>query len=303
LTTQKAWYTYPRVDAIGTPDPYGGFPKPDTNIQLPDGYPVTSLFSGLVTGVDSTSGWACSVTIKLDKPINALATHTAYLHMGPIAVKMGARVKAGQYIGPNGGGGACGAQKVPLGFALYNGDNYGYGAAWALMTKANLLGPLNPVPVILAAIAGKLGDLGSILAEPLNILIEPAPDAAYTYLSKQGEPLTRTGTTARETLNNVPGFEGIVMALDQIEQFQPFELKDKSTGNDIGVIGNSLAKNVVDLPSESIQALITFTFANSTAFLVRGTICLIGIVMVVGVIGSQMAGETEGTVKKILGGL
>jgi hypothetical protein len=149
------WYTYPRVDNIGSPDPYGGFPKPDSNVQLPAGYPVTALLSGTVTNVDTSSDWGCAITIKLDSPLNSLATHTAYLHLGGVSVKQGQHVNAGDLIGVNGSSSACGGQKVPLGFALYSGDKYGSGSAWQTL-MSNVTGLLNPVPVLNAAKGGTL---------------------------------------------------------------------------------------------------------------------------------------------------
>lgn len=158
----KPWYTYSRIDEIGTPDPYGKFPKPDSNIQVTDGHPVTALLAGTVTNIDRTSAWGCAVTIKLDKPLNQLATHTAYLHLaGSIPVSVGQHVNAGSLIGFSGGSLACGSQKVPLGFALYNGDTYGYGPAWnTQMQYVTTL--LNPVPLLNAASSGQLGNLGGI---------------------------------------------------------------------------------------------------------------------------------------------
>ncbi len=160
----QSWYKYPRVDAIGTPDIYGNFPKPDSNIQLSAGHPVTALLAGTVTDVDRTSAWGCAVTIKLDKPLNQLATHTAYLHLaGQIPVGVGDHVNAGDLIGYSGSSLACGSQKVPLGFALYAGDAYGYGDAWQKqMQYVTTL--LNPVPLLDAAKGGKLGDIGGYYA-------------------------------------------------------------------------------------------------------------------------------------------
>src|SRR5713101_5499443 len=148
------WYTFPRVDNIGSPDPFGGFPKPDSNIQTPDNYPITALLSGVVSGINSPSGtiptFGAVVTIKLDHALNSLATHTVYLHLASVApgLHIGSHVNAGDLIGQSGGSAAAGSQKAPVGFALYSGDYYGYGSAWGNMTKANLLGPLNPVSLL-----------------------------------------------------------------------------------------------------------------------------------------------------------
>jgi hypothetical protein len=153
-TVYRPWYLFPRIDNYGFPDPFGGFPKPDSNVQLTAGYPVTALLSGTVTDIDKTSSWGCGITIKLDKPVNSIATHTAYIHLSSVApLNVGQHVNADEIIGYNGAENACGSQKVPLGFALYNGDAYGKDASWS---KYNGNPALNPVPLLDAAAGGKL---------------------------------------------------------------------------------------------------------------------------------------------------
>ena len=144
------WYDFNRIDNLGGVEPFGGFPKPDSNIQLPAMYPITALLSGVVTAIDTASQWGTSITIRLTNPVNDLATHTAYLHLAGIApgVHVGSQINAGQLIAFNGGASATGSQKVPLGFALYSGDSYGYGDAWGNMTKYNLQHKLSPVALL-----------------------------------------------------------------------------------------------------------------------------------------------------------
>lgn len=189
------WYMYPRVDNIGSPDPFGGFAKPDSNIQLPAGYPVTALLAGTVTSVDSSSPWGCAVTVKLDSPINSLATHTAYLHMGGINVTQGQHVNVGDLVGTNGGSNACGTQKVPLGFALYSGDAYGYGNAWNTL-MANVKGALNPVPVLNTAVA----DSGATVTQGFFTQIFGAGSTSQTTAQLQ----------AKYSANYCPGADNLV---------------------------------------------------------------------------------------------
>ena len=158
----KPWYMYPFVAAIGTPDPYGGFPKPDVNVQAPAGTPITALLPGTVSGVNSIGGaippYGAVVTVKLQTPINNLATHTAYLHLARVApnITPGQWVNSGDVIGYSGGVKPAGSQPAYPGFALYNGDYYGQGAAWNLMTLQNVTGPLNPLPILQGAATGNL---------------------------------------------------------------------------------------------------------------------------------------------------
>lgn len=210
-TGAKQWYQYPRIDNYGLPDPFGGFPKPDSNIQCPAGTPVTSLFSGVISGINSPSGvvpdWGASITIRLDKPINAIATHIAYLHMQPIPanLRVGQRVAAGDLVGYAGSATAQGAQKVPLGFALYNGDCYGYGPTWSMYNGDPRL---NMTPVLDAAakngIAGVSGGNG-LLSYVSNLpTISVGPTASVTQLLVAIDEFGKLKNPFDTSGNNVP---------------------------------------------------------------------------------------------------
>jgi hypothetical protein len=133
----KQWYNWPFANDYGGAEPFGNYPKPDLNIQCPQGTPVTVVANGTVSGVNSPGGaipaWGAAVTIRLDTPINAIATHMAYIHMQPVSagIKVGMRVAVGDVIGKAGTALAQGSEKVPLGFAFSNGDYYGFGAGWS----------------------------------------------------------------------------------------------------------------------------------------------------------------------------
>lgn len=124
------WWEQPFANDFGGAEPYGNFPKPDLNIQVPQGMPVANVTPGTVTNVDTTSPWGYTVTIKLDNPPNALATHAAYLHMGAVNVSQGQHVGLYDQLGYAGPPNVAGFQNAPLGFAFYPGDKYGYGAEW-----------------------------------------------------------------------------------------------------------------------------------------------------------------------------
>lgn len=102
----QPWYLYP-LDSPGggygeIQDPMGNYLKPDTNVAVPSGTPITALFSGVVTDVHMLFGQP-SVTVALDNPINPLATHTSYNFLGSSNVTVGERITAGQQIGVAGG--------------------------------------------------------------------------------------------------------------------------------------------------------------------------------------------------------
>lgn len=175
------WWTFPRVDNFGTVDPQGGYWKPDSNIQLPGGYPITALLPGTITSMQNTSYGQSVITIRLDTPLNSLATHTFYEHMVGFApgLAVGSHVNTGDLIGYNNPSGA-----TPLGFGLYSGDVYGSGPAWQTLQQD--IGPggaglLNPVNLLNAASQGQLGQFslpnsyfgGSIAGSSLASISDP----------------------------------------------------------------------------------------------------------------------------------
>lgn len=119
---------FSRVDNLGAyPDPAGPYYKPDTNVQLPPGYPVIAISPGTVTSVQQTSWGQHVVTVRLDDRHNDLATHEFYEHMSSANVAPGDHVNQGDTIGYNNEG------SPPLGFGFYSGDVYGSGSAWQIL--------------------------------------------------------------------------------------------------------------------------------------------------------------------------
>ena len=144
------WYMYRMDDPSGTygkiRDPLGPYLKPDVNICVPGGVPITALWSGTVTNVNRSAQWHDSVTIAADNPPNKIATHTAYNWMGNAVVSKGDRIQAGQTVGySRGGSGVCTA------FAFTHDDTYGDGT----FSQYNGDPRLNPYPYLLAFRAGK----------------------------------------------------------------------------------------------------------------------------------------------------
>jgi hypothetical protein len=153
VTTDAPWWTFPRIDNFGQIDPEGPYYKPDTNVQVPGGYPVVAILPGTVTAVAWTSWGQTVVTVALDSPLNSLATHTFYEHMSSSTVRTGQHVSFGDLVGYNNPQG-----QVPLGFGLYSGDVYGSGSAWTMLQndlKPGGAGLLNPVSLIESVAAGK----------------------------------------------------------------------------------------------------------------------------------------------------
>ena len=162
ILPNEGWWQYPRIDGYGGIDPQSTsanpYKKPDSNILVPYGYPVANIEAGVVSGLNTPNSnlipsYGAVVTIKLDVPINPLATHLAFLHLADITVRLGQRVLIGDIIGHAGdAGSAAGSAPAPLGVALCNGDYYGFGNEWSYNAKADPR--LNPVPLIESVATG-----------------------------------------------------------------------------------------------------------------------------------------------------
>lgn len=142
----KPWYTYPRIDNFGQyPDPVGLYAKPDSNIDCPAGTPITALASGIVTG-GRRQPWgplAWSITIKLDEPLNVVATHMAYNYVESPRVSVGQRVSQGEILAEAGN-----PYGVGTAFALCDSDLYGTPTVNSPFTGRYINPLLNPVPFL-----------------------------------------------------------------------------------------------------------------------------------------------------------
>ena len=139
----QPWYKYPRIDDYASyPDPDGPFPKPDSNILVPDGVPITALASGVVSGINapdgSQPGFGQVVTVKLDTPLNPIADHMAYLHLNQISCSQGQQVTFGTPVGVAGPN----PQNAGTGFALYHDAYYEFGSTWAQYVGSPELNPV-----------------------------------------------------------------------------------------------------------------------------------------------------------------
>lgn len=191
---EKQWYDFDIVTQFGGLDREGNYYQPDANIAVPFEYPVVSIVSGVVTWKEYTSWGQWVLTIKLDKPINRLATHMFFEHMSSIYVSIGERVGQGTTLGLTG----TAAVNILLGVGLYSGDVYGSGEAWTILQ--NDLRPggahlLDPTPLIESARNGNFNFQGE--ASPTNI---------------SGDLLSQTGSYLAKNIFHLP--ETLVSAID-----------------------------------------------------------------------------------------
>lgn len=99
------WYAYP-LDSPGggyqeMTDPMGPYLKPDTNIAIPAGTPITTWDSGTITSVIDRGRTLAglSVTERLDHPPNSQAQYASFNYLGSSTVQVGQRVQPGQQVG------------------------------------------------------------------------------------------------------------------------------------------------------------------------------------------------------------
>lgn len=273
------WWQFSHPNDLGQPDRFGGFPKPDINVYgLPGNYPIAAILSGTVTSVSASDPWGGTVTIRLDSPINHLATHFAFLHLSQINTAKGKHVSPGDVIG-HAGSRPLGSQNAAFGVALYPGDAYGHGTEWSQMTKSNILGPLNVWNVIEAADKGTLtegapgvgsgitsaggstpGGPGGPSVNPFSLQLNN--DFLAKSLSKvqQNNPLSPDASVSE-----------VLQALDTIMQYEnPFQAFGSSGNffNDLGTFINALF--VID----------------TTAWVLRVICLLLGVYMIFKVVNS-----------------
>ncbi len=121
--------------------------KPDTNIAVPTGVPITALLPGTVTDVSErgrTRG-GLSVTVLLKPPWNEVATHISYNYLGSTSVATGQHVQSGQTVGIAGS-----SWPTWTAVALGSDDVWGGGPGFKLL---NAVGDkrVDPRPVLAAA--------------------------------------------------------------------------------------------------------------------------------------------------------
>lgn len=286
----RPWYSYPRIDNFGQKDPQGNYWKPDSNILTPPGYPVTALLAGRVTSAQRTSFGQMTITIKLAKPLNSLATHTFYEHMHDATVRAGQQVSAGQLIGHANYSG----EGAALGFGLYSGDVYGSGAAWGVLQndlKPGGRGLLNPVSLLNSAAGGKIptssGGSPTPFSAPFNGTLpgsSPGSTPAPSYV-----PLL---DQVHETLINHPGFYGLALAIDEAEEFPGWV--DLTTPQQWNIAGATInPPDVVGL-ARSVGASVTDNFVP---FAIRASLVSIGLILVVALLIKALSGPVGGAAR------
>lgn len=275
--SQQAWWMYP-IDSKGSSygqiiDPLGNYLKPDVNVAVPAGVPITSLTNGVVTDVSDhgIGGGGLSVVVQMIPPLNTLATHVAYNYLGSAAVRVGQQIAMGQQIG------VAGSKYGILLAVGLTPDNVWGGPSFYLNAQGNKM--LDPHQLL----------TGVINSGGLAINLTTGSTGVF------GPVFQSVSNATHDFLNNIPGFAGLCYGLDAIEQFVPFKLVNTG-GQDVGILGKipiygyfvTGAANLATLPSDTIQALLTFITANTMAALVRLFIIFVGLIILITLIHNAL---------------
>jgi hypothetical protein len=147
------WYTYPTdspgggygqiIDPVCEGGKLCNYLKPDTNIAIPAGVPITALLPGTITDVSSrgANDAGLSVTEKLNVPLNSLAKYMSFNYLGQANVVPGENIAQGQEIGVAG-------SPTGINFALALGSDpvWGSGSGFSQNAVGNPL--LNPMQLL-----------------------------------------------------------------------------------------------------------------------------------------------------------
>lgn len=277
----QGWWDAPIIDNWGQyPDPQGPFPKPDLNILTPANYPFVAILPGVVSGINFAPGSSVSpdnpsvspafgavITVKMDKPINQIATHYVYLHLQRIqpGITIGMHVQPGQVLGYGGGGQTLGSAPAAPGFALYAGDHYGFGPEWLnyVQRPNHTIDPrLDPRPLYNSL---KTGNIGLDFAQNFSTF-PTSLDSAPSQSSNTG--LLNKVTVAFKPNESVAQF---FTGIDEILQvINPVPQSDDV--DQINILGSSFPNPI----SWTSDLLFNFFVVDLPAVIIRSIIIIVG---------------------------
>src|SRR6266849_5576447 len=190
----QQWYNYP-LDAPGggygqIPEPLNhSYLKPDTNIAVPTGVPITSWDSGVITDVSNkgSNAGGLSVTQRLNHPPNSSALYASFNYLGSSSVHVGQVIQPGAQIGVAG-------SPTGINFALALGNTPSWGSGNFPQARGDQL--YNPHLILDSLRSGNTNFMVNLASSTVSV--------GYVNVSQQ----------VHQIVNNVPGFVGIVDALD-----------------------------------------------------------------------------------------
>lgn len=258
------------VNALGDPsnptqgwgEDHGYGREVGVDLGMVMGTPITSLTTGTILGSGYYRGGG---VVSVKSRINGKTTSLYYQHLDEIAggITPGAVVAPGQLIGWSGGQNAGGHHPASKDTSSGPHIEVGFNAPYGAKSLWHPLGPnYDPLPW-LRSMAGK---------------------------SSSGlHPSTAVGQLNQQARGHIPGFIQVCIALDQVEQFQPYTPPTPQLdGNPLDNIGANVG---------NVGATIGYTAGwlagNAMAAFVRGLIILVGVVCLLLVLAHVVNGISQ----------
>src|SRR6266702_707242 len=220
------------------------------------------------------------------KPDTNIARYASFNYLGSSGVHVGQSIQPGQQIGTAG-------SPTGINFGLGLGADPSWGGRNFSQYQGRGDSKTDPRIVLSSLASGKTPSGTGLLAFGVSNSL------AGTYF---GTPFISVSNNINQTLNNVPGFLGLVEALDEAETFVPFRLVSTG-GQDIGILGHlpfiggglQSAADQITLPADQMQAILVFVTSNTLAAIVRFIIIFIGVMILVALVLNALGSSVEQT--------
>ncbi len=298
------WTQYPTSHGYITT--YQG-PNTDTphyanDIATPFHTPITALLSGTIIQADYAP-WGGELFIRTPS-----GQTYYYYHLDLLYVQAGQSVVAGQTVGLSGGQNSGGLHPVSTQWSTGPHTHVGWFTGYTNTQNGSM--PYGPdiSPLIAAARQGSTAGFsggGTGSSSPVAPVGGNGATGVSGLLTILPGQIASVGPAVQQTLNNVPGFYGIALALDELERFPgivPCANGISASGNtdftifgvDTG-IGNPFAQAQAaqaDFGSVFCTIFSTIT-ANATAFIFRFIVVFIGLMLLLALLFKAGSGVAE----------
>lgn len=258
-----AWYDF----GISSDSDSGQSSYHNTNVGTPVDTPLSFPLGGKITKLGYPA-WGGQITWQVDNTAVIGGHKYAFMiHLDAINpnLKEGQTVTAGTFAGYSGGqNDNTGLPALPAGYVHH------------ITSPAHSTGPhldigVTDSPDGSLTVSKQWGDALVLYARTNKIPVNTTGNISDNFTNLSNLP-----QAIRDTLNNVPGFLGIVYTLHFIEAFQP--LPEKQTD-----------------PITGIENVLVFIVVNVTAALVRGLIMFIGLFILIALIRNALTRVTTST--------
>lgn len=277
---KNGWWSFQINGNFGHyPDTQGNYPKPDINMfGIPANFPIAAILPGTISGFsgDGSRSYGDVVTVKLDTPINAIATHYALLHLARLqpGIHIGQHVNPGDVLAYGGGNQSHGSAPAALGFALLPGDDYANGTWFNqyINTPSHVADQrLNPEPIVRAAQNGTLGI--TQFSNQVNVNFNTNQSGSQQFGQATNLSDYVNGVIQKSPLPTTPnpGVDAVLEAIDYaLEIINP--IPDASSVDQISFFGGTIP-NPISWVSDFLYNVFV---VDLSAIVVRGLIIALG---------------------------